>query len=691
MIEPAASAGNASSTGVASFALMRRLVPGVALVGALVAAAVLAGWAADIAWLKSVRPGLGAMKANAAAAFLLSFAALWCLAPSVSSRPRRAAGLASAAGAALVGAATLFEYGARVDLGIDELLFKDDLKARQWFGPGRMGPNTALCFALSGTGLALLRARSAGARAAAQWLAAVSLTVAAAPTLAYLFSTTAAGGLASHMPMALHTASLFIALDLCMLLAGAEDGFMAGVAAASPGGTAARRLLAAIVLFIPAAAWLRLEGERQGLFGLEAGLSVYTLFNIVFLSVVTVAVAAAVDRQWKLRQSSEAQLRQAQKMEAVGQLTGGVAHDFNNLLTVIVTNAELLHDHAKERDPAAAKLAARVLAAAQRGAALTQRLLAFSRRQVLQPKRLDLNQVIGSMNDLLRRTLGETVEVEMVLAAGLWPATADREQVESALLNLAVNARDAMPRGGKLTIETANVRFDDAYAAANVDVKPGQYVMLAVTDTGTGMAPEIAARAFEPFFTTKEQGKGTGLGLSMVYGFAKQSGGNVKIYSEPGQGTTIKFYLARAADGAGAEPARPGPAESPRPARGEVVLVVEDDPGVRDTAVQILRGLGYAPIAAADGPAALAALDAAARVDLLFTDIVMPRGMSGRELAAEAQRRSPGLKVLYASGYTPNAIVHHGRLDDGVDLVQKPYTVNELARRIARILGRQET
>ncbi|MFN4283464.1 MAG: PAS domain S-box protein [Alphaproteobacteria bacterium] len=378
------------------------------------------------------------------------------------------------------------------------------------------------------------------------------------------------------------------------------------------------------------------------------------------------------------------QFEQAQRLESVGQLTGGVAHDFNNLLTVILGNTELL----LETLPAESRL--RMLTemtrtAAIRGAELTHRLLAFARRQALQPKPTDVDRLLRDMDALLRRTLREDIDIEMSLAGGGWQAMIDPGQIESAVLNLCINARDAMPKGGRLTIETAPARLDDDYAAANPSAAPGDYVMVAISDTGVGIAPENIDRVFDPFFTTKEFGKGTGLGLSMVYGFIKQSNGHVKIYSELGQGTTIKMYLPRAVD----EPASadaPSAEGAATPGGHERLLVVEDDALVRQSAETMLRGLGYDVTAVANGPAALDALRERPGFDLLFTDIVMPGGMNGRQLADRALEMLPGLKVLFTSGYTENAIVHHGRLDAGLRFLGKPYRRQELARKIREAL-----
>ncbi|RTM08920.1 MAG: PAS domain S-box protein [Bradyrhizobiaceae bacterium] len=384
------------------------------------------------------------------------------------------------------------------------------------------------------------------------------------------------------------------------------------------------------------------------------------------------------------RKRVEAQLLQAQKMEAIGQLTGGVAHDFNNLLTVILGNAAILLDEMKSDDQNR-KLVEPILEAAERGAGLTQLMLAFARRQALEPSTFDLNEVVTRMNALLRRTIGENVEVDLRLTKPLWSVTADVRQMETAILNIVLNARDAMPQGGKLTIETSNVDLSKDYAAHNVEVQPGQYVMMALSDTGSGIAPEMLNRIFEPFFTTKPVGKGTGLGLSMVHGFVKQTGGHIQVYSEVGHGTCVKIYLPRA--GADATTAVPAP-QAPEPAATgvESILVVEDDPHVRSFAVQQLRRLGYQVTEASDGPSALQEVSRSGAPDLLFTDVVMPGGLTGRELAERITQIAPGIRVLFTSGYSENSIDHHGRLDPGVHLLQKPYRSEKLARKVREVL-----
>jgi PAS domain S-box-containing protein len=383
------------------------------------------------------------------------------------------------------------------------------------------------------------------------------------------------------------------------------------------------------------------------------------------------------------RSRAEAALVQAQKMEAVGQLTGGIAHDFNNLLTVISGNLQMLRERLTH-DPVLVKLVDAAAKSAERGAELIQKLLAFSRRQPLQAKEINLNQIVAGMSDMLRRTLGESIAIKTSLAASLGSALADPGQVENALLNLALNSRDAMPGGGKLTIETAEVAFDDAHARG-ADVAPGHYLLLAVSDSGIGMPPEVLSRVFEPHFTTKKAGKGTGLGLPMVYGFAKQSGGHVKIYSELGHGTTVKLYLPKAKSMVEELPAEREHECGPLLGR-ETVLVVEDDEAVRELAVAFLADFGYRLVEAQDGSAAFAVLSTDAAIDLLFTDVVMPGSIDGPELARQAKRLRPELKVLFTSGYAEDALVHHGKLDEGVELIIKPYTKNALARKIRSLL-----
>jgi signal transduction histidine kinase/CheY-like chemotaxis protein len=381
------------------------------------------------------------------------------------------------------------------------------------------------------------------------------------------------------------------------------------------------------------------------------------------------------------RELAEEGLRQAQKMEAVGQLTGGVAHDFNNLLTIILGNLGIAKRGVVEARAERALNNARI--GAERAAQLTRRLLAFSRQQPLDPKIVDANKLIVGMSDLLNRTLGENIELETIGGAGLWKIESDVSELESTLLNLALNARDAMPDGGKLTIETSNAYLDDEYCRHHADLAPGQYVLIAVSDDGVGMSAETIGRAFDPFFTTKETGKGTGLGLSQVYGFVKQSKGHVRIYSEPGEGTTIKLYFPRHD---GEEAVMPADEQGdPERGHGETILIVEDDDGVREYASEILRDLNYQVIEAKDSASAMRLLEADRTFDLMLTDVVLP-GISGRALADEVIRRRPGAKVIFMTGYSRNAIVHQGRLDRGTELISKPLTEAAVARKIRQVL-----
>ena len=416
-------------------------------------------------------------------------------------------------------------------------------------------------------------------------------------------------------------------------------------------------------------------------------MSAHLYFGIPAVIVLLVLVLMTMRRTRELyaeaerRELAEEGLRQAQKMEAVGQLTGGVAHDFNNLLTIILGNLGIAKRGVVEARAERALNNARI--GAERAAQLTRRLLAFSRQQPLDPKTVDANKLIVGMSDLLNRSLGENIALETIGGAGIWKIECDVSELELALLNLALNARDAMPDGGKLTIETSNAYLDDEYCRHHADLTPGQYVLIAVSDNGMGMSAETIERAFDPFFTTKETGKGTGLGLSQVYGFVKQSKGHVRIYSEPGEGTTMKLYFPRhdgeetimSADEQG----------DPERGRGETILIVEDDDGVREYASDILRDLNYQVIEAKDSASAMRLLEADRPFDLMLTDVVLP-GISGRALADEVIRRRPGAKVIFMTGYSRNAIVHQGRLDRGTELISKPLTEAAVARKIRQVL-----
>ena len=399
----------------------------------------------------------------------------------------------------------------------------------------------------------------------------------------------------------------------------------------------------------------------------------------VALAEATTEIEAEVGR----RAAAESQLRQLQKMESLGKLTGGIAHDFNNMLAIVIGGLNLAQRRLARGESDVGKYLNSAMEGANRAATLTQRLLAFSRQQPLSPIAIDSNRLVSGLSELLTRSLGELVDLETILGAGLWKAKADPVELENVIVNLAVNARDAMPEGGKLTIETCNVHVDEDYAR-EAEIAPGQYIQIAVTDTGTGMTPDVLARAFDPFFTTKDVGKGTGLGLSQVFGFVRQSGGHVRVYSEPGHGTTFKLYLPRfwgeelPLVQRIATPLRQGKAS-------EIILVVEDEERVRNNSVETLRELGYTVIHASSGPEALAMIETGQDVTLLFTDVVMP-GMTGRQLADRAVELLPCLKVVYTTGYTRNAVVHNGVLDPGTNFLPKPFGIDQLAAKIAEVL-----
>ena len=392
------------------------------------------------------------------------------------------------------------------------------------------------------------------------------------------------------------------------------------------------------------------------------------------------------ERTAELIKTEEA-LRQSQKMEAVGQLTGGIAHDFNNMLSVVMGSLDLLARRMATDDARVKRYIDAATDGARRAANLTQRLLAFSRQQPLRPEPVEVNRLVTGMSDLLRHSLGSAVQLETVLAGGLWSVNADPNQLENVILNLAINGRDAMPDGGKMTVETQNAHLDSRYAAEEIGIEPGQYVLIAVTDSGCGMPQAVIDKAFDPFFTTKEVGKGTGLGLSQVYGFVKQSGGHVRIYSEVGQGTTIKLYLPRLL---GHKPAAESSAldgDVPLGDSHELILVVEDEPAVRQFSVEAVTHLGYRVLEADSGAAALRLLDAHDDIALVFTDIVMPE-MNGARLAELIREKRPNMRILFTTGYTRNAVVHNGIVDPGVELIGKPFTVEELAARLRTMLDR---
>jgi signal transduction histidine kinase/two-component SAPR family response regulator len=473
-------------------------------------------------------------------------------------------------------------------------------------------------------------------------------------------------------------------------------------------------VLYGIVILMVASSWSRLAvlamtafcmaltlagyaiGHGFGSFGPAFGRCLVSLSALMVISFLALRAQAAnhslrqindtleeriIARTNELERTYE-QLQQSQKLEAIGKLTGGVAHDFNNILQVIISNLQMVQMELAINHPCQRRVEAATYAA-DRGTKLSSQLLAFARRQPLQPKATNLGRVVRDMDELLRRALGEAVEIETVVGAGLWIASVDVHQLENAILNIAINSRDAMNGEGKLTLELGNVMLDDHYVSSEIDVPAGQYVMLAISDTGSGMSPETMARAFEPFFTTKREGEGTGLGLSMVFGFVKQSNGHIRIYSEVGSGTTVKIYLPRCDQ---AEEVSSEVIVRPVVGGTETILVVEDDLIVQATAVDMLTELGYRVLKANDGESALIVLQSGIPIDLLFTDVVMPGPVRSPELARRAKQLLPNIEVLFTSGYTQNAIVHGGRLDPGVELISKPYRREDLARKIRDML-----
>jgi signal transduction histidine kinase len=452
------------------------------------------------------------------------------------------------------------------------------------------------------------------------------------------------------------------------------------------------------------AAFILLCGTTHWLDLLTLWVPVYWLGGVIKAATAIVSFITAVALWWLLPQAmafpspaqyrkanaalaaSQAQLVQVQKMEAVGQLTGGIAHDFNNMLAIIIGSLDMARRRLTgAEDPMVLRCISNANEGAERAALLTSRLLAFSRQQPLEPRVLEPNKLVASVSELLRSTIGAPISIETVLAGGLWRVFADAAQLENALVNLAVNARDAMPNGGKLTIETGNMDLDERYASTQEEVTAGQYAMISISDTGIGMAPEVVEHAFDPFYTTKGVGKGTGLGLSQVYGFVKQSGGHIKIYSEIGKGTSVKIYLRRYV-GEQVDPPQTGSSVAiPDGKTDEIILLVEDDTQVRNMSTAALRELGYTVISLCSPSEALKQIELQPNITLLFTDIVMPE-MNGRELADLVIKRLPHLKLLFTTGYTRNAIVHNGVLDHGMAFLAKPYTLDQLARKVRQAI-----
>ena len=796
---------------------MRRVL---AIFPGLVGFVILTGWYLDIESVERLGLASVSMNPTTAACFVLLSVAMFV--EHNASRDVFRSRLAIVLYAVVAGVAALkmLDLLAGLKLGVDTTLFASKLDASRWH-PNRMAPNTTLCFLLIGSAGLLVSRKPLLAVISGQLLAILTGAVALFALVGYAYGVTAFYEVPAFIPMAVHTGVCFLFVAGGVLATAPDRGVMAPIGDTGVAGRSARVLLPAAMLVPLVLGWLRLGGERAGLYPSEVGIAlmitatVLLLAGLIWLNAQSLLAvdrkraaaeaalrtlnddlerrvrqrtaeiaqkerflaavlgnmqdalivnkggrivfandacvrllrardandvlgrsimefvhpdyhAVSAERAKNLRaQASQApvieerivrldgtivetevtsasffdeselviiamlrdltarkliekQLQRSQRLDAIGQLTGGIAHDFNNLLVVITGNLDMLESDLADR-PRSLGLAQMAAKAAWRGAELTRQLLAFSRRQSLEPKVIDLNSLVTETGELLQRTLGDGVELCVSLADDLWPAFVDPAQFESALTNLAINARDAMPNGGRLTFETANKHLDESYAAENEDIAPGDYVMLAVSDTGTGIPPEILAKVFEPFFTTKAEGKGSGLGLAMIYGFVKQSRGHVKIYSEVGHGTTVRVYLPK---GAGAPSTVRDAATDLSAPRNATVLVVEDNPDVRKVAAGQLAQFGYTVIEAENGPAALKVLQSQA-VDLLFTDAVMPGGMTGMDLAAEAPKLRPGLKILLTSGFAETPLNNSAQT---VPLISKPYRKQDLAKKVREVL-----
>jgi signal transduction histidine kinase len=670
---------------------------------------VLFGWTFHIELLKSVLPGLVEMKVNTALGFVFSGTSLWLLIPIESRAGRRRIARLLALLVTLIGAASLAEILSGLNLRIDELFFSEPVNAVATSSPGRMAPMTAMAFLAIGSALLLLDRRTRRGHRPAQLLSLCAALLAMISINGYIYGATALYGvfLGPRSQVALHTAVGFLLLSSAVLLARPQSGIVGDFTGEGSGSVMARRFLPAVLGVPILLGWVCLQGQHAGLYGTEAGVALHASANVIVFSILVWLNARRMNREYDLRSRAEAQLRelnaelerrvaertktleqqaaqlrQAQKMEAIGNLTGGMAHDFNNLLGVVIGNLDLLSERLGS-DPDARELVQEALDAALRGADLTRRLLAFARRQPLQPERVDLNELADRISKLLRRTIGENIEFKLELSADIWPVVVDPAQLEASLVNIVNNARDAMPKGGVLTIATSNRSLDEDYTASHPGLAPGDYAMIELSDTGTGIPPEVLNQVFEPFFTTKEQGKGTGLGLSMVFGFMKQSGGHINVYSEVGVGTTFRLYLPRAlASAARSATTAPTAFEN----RGsETILAVEDNAGLRRVVARQLLELGYRVFEAEDGPAALKILESET-IDLLLTDIVMPGGMSGYDLARMALKRWPAMKALLTSGFPEAKLNGNGGPPVNMRLLSKPYRKDDLARTLREVL-----
>ena len=711
MLDPADQAGGAASGPAERPGLngARQLARALASAVLAISVVVLAGWWLDVPPLRRVLPEQPPMVIPTAVAMLLLGSSLLLSAKAPLSPAASTASRCCAALAGLVGIGGLFQPALpfRLDAWVHQLL------SRPLEPASGMATATGACLALTAAGLVLQDQRAGWLRRASAPSTLSGLVIAVIGALGYVYEV---GGLHKYGPfsrMSLLTAFGLVALCLGTGLSRPERPWVAAVISRDEGGALVRRLLPAVLLGPAILGWLERRAVLAELVEEETGRAALVLVLTFGLAWLTIWAAQAVNRRAAARRQLQSALRrmneqlekrvaertaelkgiqealvQAQKMEAVGQLTGGLAHDFNNLLTGVTGSLELMQARiAQGRIKDVDRYADAAHGAAKRAAALTHRLLAFSRRQTLDPRPTDVNRLVAGMEELVRRTVGPGITVEpMAGAVGLWSTLVDPGQLENALLNLCINARDAMPDGGTITIETGN-RWLDERMARERDLPPGQYVSLCVSDTGTGMAPDVIAKAFDPFFTTKPIGTGTGLGLSMIYGFAKQSGGQARICSEVGRGTMVCIYLPRHLGEA--EAARPAPelADVPRAEDGQTVLVVDDEPTVRMLVSEVLEDLGYTAIEAADGAAGLKVLRSDVRIDLLVTDVGLPGGMNGRQLAEAARVARSDLKVLLITGYAENAVLGHGRLDPGMHVLTKPFAMEALASRIRELIS----
>ncbi len=693
----------------------------------LVGLLTLVGWQFDEPHLRSILPGHVAMNPVTAVCFILAGLSL-VLRRGAVSPAARSAGMVCAWAVVLVGSAKIAGLALHLDLGLDRLLFRAKLDG--YAPPNRMAPNTAFNFLCAGLTLALIDKGASSEGRPFKWLALVPHVLSCLALIGYLYDVQSFYGLNTYIPMALNSAAAFLVLCTGIILLYPDQGLTRVFTSDDLGGALARRLFPVSVGALVLLGWLRLLGGRLGLYDTHVGVSLHVFVSCVLIGTVIWTSARSLSRadgerhratealqhahdglerrvqertadlvsantalereaaerreaQAALRKSEE-QLRQSQKMEAIGRLAGGVAHDFNNMLTAILGHSQLMRMRMSREEPGY-RDTEEIELAANRAGSLTRQLLAFSRQQVLEPRVLDLNALISEMDRMLRRIIGADIDILTAPGPSLGLVKADPGQLEQVLLNLVINARDAMPEGGKITIETANVDLDEAYARGHSGVRAGPYVLLAVSDTGHGIDPETRSRIFEPFFTTKGVGKGTGLGLSTVYGIAQQSGGHVYVYSDVGRGATFKVYLPMVSDSV--VKILPLVKANVAVSRGtETVLVVEDEDQVRAVVRQALELHGYHVLDASNGGQALHVLERPDRaIDLVVTDVMMPQ-MTGPEFAERATRLNRDLKVLFISGYTDKAVVHQGIVTAGTAYLQKPFSPDSLARKVREVL-----